>query len=75
MSYRYEVKDNHLVVIFKDSEEFPVLLMSTWPNFKPFETKEDAEGWAEMHIESLENPEAPYAPIGPGEERVAKPTL
>lgn len=74
MSIRIEILENNTVEIFNDAQEAPFIRQPQWPNGTAWASAEEARGWAEMYVESIEVPEAPFAPNEPGGERQAKPT-
>lgn len=74
MSLNIEILEDNVVVIRKEGEENPVFVTPSWPNGQRFESPEEAIQWAEMFVDSVENPEAPFAPVGPGEDRLPKLT-
>lgn len=74
MSNRIEILDNNTVEIFAEGSDVPFLRQPTWPNQTPWADAIEARSWADMFVESIEVADAPYAPVGPGLERQAKPT-
>jgi len=74
MSIRIEILENNTVELFNDGQEAPFVRQPQWPNGTAWASADEARGWAEMHIEAIEVAEAPFAPVGPGIERKAKPT-
>lgn len=74
MSNKIEVLSNNTVEIFSEGSDVPFLRQPTWPNQEPWENEAEALSWAEMFVEAIEVEDAPYAPVGPGLERQAKPT-
>lgn len=74
MSIKYEILENNTVHVFYDDSVEPWLSQPTYPNGEPFADKEDAESWARLYIESIENDSAPFAPSGPNVSGERKPT-
>jgi hypothetical protein len=74
MSIRIEILENNTVELFFEGQEVPGIRQPNWPNGQAWASAEEARSWAEMYVESVEVPEAPYAPSEPGGERRAKPT-
>lgn len=72
--YRVEVKPGNVIEVFEDDKTVPFLRQPWWPDQTPWSNEAEARSWADMLIESIEVESAPYAPTGPGKERVAKPT-
>lgn len=74
--FRYEIDDsnNFTVRCWHIDQEEPWMLQPHWPSGDAWESRSDAQTWIEDHIESIVNPDAPYAAGGPGQERQAKPT-
>ena len=73
MAFRIEVLPDNGVRIYKDSDTVPFLFQPTYPNNDVFESNEEAQAWAEMFVEGLEDPNALMAPFGKGAERLPKP--
>lgn len=63
------------VSIYSDSQIEPVIFQPDWPNGTPWVSKNEAETWAQLCIASIENPNAPYAPAGPGLQGEPKPQI
>lgn len=74
MSIRIEILENNTVELFFEGQEMPAIRQPNWPNGQAWASAEEARSWAEMYVESVEVPEAPYAPAEPGAERMPKPT-
>lgn len=74
MSNRIEILENNTVEIFSDQQDVPFLRQPNWPSGDAWASAEEARGWAEMYVESMEVAEAPFAPMSPGGERKPKPT-
>jgi hypothetical protein len=72
---RYEIEDGTFAVsVFYDDNDFPSLYQPHWPSGQNWASAEEATAWAELYVESMVNPDAPYAPGAPGEEGQPKPT-
>lgn len=74
MSIRIEILENNTVELFNDAQEAPFIRQPQWPSGDAWTDAAEARSWAEMYVESMEVDTAPYAPMGPGQERQAKPT-
>jgi hypothetical protein len=74
MSIRIEILENNTVELFTEGQEPPFIRQPQWPNGAAWASADEARSWAEMYVEAMEVPEAPYAPTEPGGERRAKPT-
>lgn len=74
MSYRIEIKENNVVEIFDDEAAVPFLRQPNWPNQTPWASADEARAWAELTVAAIVDPDAPYAPNGPGLEGAPKPT-
>lgn len=74
MSHRIAILENNTVEIFAEGQKVPGIRQPTWPNGQAWASADEARGWAEMYVESIEVPEAPFAPSEPGGERKEKPT-
>jgi hypothetical protein len=67
MNLRYTVDETSLLVsIFVENNLTPIINQPYWPNGTPWGDANDASLWAQLCILSIVNPEAPYAPAGPG---------
>lgn len=73
--HTYTINENNTIEIFGEGQEIPFLRQPNYPNGDAFDTREEAETWAQLYIEALVNEEAPFAPIGkdiPGEPKPTK---
>ncbi len=71
---RYEVDKNNIIRMWDDVNEEPFLYQPHYPNGDTFDTKEEAEKWAQYKLEELTIAEAPEAPIGKNFDPQPKPT-
>ena len=75
MSNRYEIEDGtHAIRVYYDGADVAGLYQPHWPNGEPWSSAKEAEEWAKLFLASMEDPEAPYPPGGPGEAPTPKPT-
>ena len=75
MKIRYEIEEStNAVKVFYDDSVIPSLYQPNYPGGDNWNDKEEAESWAKLYIESVVNPDAPYAPSNRGELPVNKPT-
>lgn len=74
MSIRIEILENNTVELFNDTQEAPFIRQPSYPNGAAFLDAADARSWAEAYVESIVDPNAPFAPSEPGGERHPKPT-
>jgi len=72
--YTYTVNDSNTIEVFVEGQVEPTLRQPHYPNQDPFDTKAEAEDWAQLYISSIVDEDALYAPIGKGIEGEAKPT-
>jgi hypothetical protein len=72
--YTYTVNDSNTVEVFVEGQEAPMLRQPHYPNQDAFDTKSEAEEWAQLFIAAMENEDAPFAPIGKGIAGEPKPT-
>lgn len=72
--YTYTVNDENTVEVFVEGQEPPMLRQPHYPNGDAFDTKAEAEEWAELFIASMTDEDAPYAPNGKGLAGEPKPT-
>lgn len=67
MAFSYTTDPNTFAVkIYTDNQTEPVIFQPDWPNGTEWSSKQEAEIWAQLCIDSIEDPAAPYAPAGPG---------
>lgn len=74
MMYTYTVNDANTVEVFVEGQEAPMLRQQNYPNQDAFDTRAEAEEWAQLFIASMTDEAAPYAPIGKGIAGQPKPT-
>lgn len=75
MQIKYKIEDKtHAVYIYYDGDDVASLYQPHWPNGDAWSSAEEAEEWALLHIASIEDENAPYAPSGLNEPGIAKPT-
>jgi len=72
--YTYIVNDANTVEVFAEGQEAPMLRQPHYPNQDTFDTKAEAEEWAQLYITSVTDEAAPFAPIGKGIAGEPKPT-
>lgn len=72
--YSYTVNDENTIEVFVEGQEPPMLRQPWYPNQDAFDTKEEAEIWAQLFIDALVDEDAPYAPTGKGIPGEPKPT-
>jgi hypothetical protein len=72
--YIYTVNDTNTVEVFVEGQEAPTLRQPYYPNQDAFDTKAEAEEWAQLYIASVTDQAAPFAPIGKGLAGEQKPT-
>lgn len=71
---RYEITNNNEVYMWDDINPEPFLFQPFYPNGDSFESKEEAETWANYKLNELTIAEAPEAPLGKGLLPTPKPT-
>lgn len=72
--YTFTVNDANTIEVFVEGQEPPMLRQPHYPNGDAFDTKSEAEEWAELFIASMVDEDAPFAPIGKGLAGEPKPT-
>ena len=72
--YTFTVDDANTVEVFVEGQEPPMLRQPHYPNGDAFDTKAEAEEWAQLFITAIEDEDAPYAPAGKGLAGEPKPT-
>ena len=65
LSYTID-NDSFAINIYVSGNPMPIIFQPNWPNGVPWNDYNDANLWAQLCILSITNPEAPYAPAGPG---------
>lgn len=58
--------DSFAVNIFVSGNPVPIIFQPDWPNGAPWTSSQEADTWAQLCIDSIVDPDAPYAPAGPG---------
>ena len=72
---RYEIDPTTFAVsIFYPESDVAALFQPDYPDQTPWESAAEAEEWAKLYIASIEDENAPYAPIGRGIPGEPKPT-
>lgn len=66
MAFTYNLSEDNVVKIYSESQTEPVIIQPNWPNGTPWASASEAESWAALCVAAMEDPEAPYAPAGPG---------
>jgi len=79
-NYRYEIDSENAVRLWDDAnpnpENEPFFYQPDWPNGEPWASKAEAKAWAQLFIESLENPESEFVPgESPDEPRKPRPIV
>lgn len=75
MALRYEIEEGTFAVrVFGEGEDVPFLFQPDYPDQTPWDSAEEAEEWAKLYVASVEDENAPYAPIGRGIPGEPKPT-
>jgi hypothetical protein len=78
MKYKYEIDEPNAIRVW-DLENFneldaPFFFQPDWPDTTPWASKEEAEDWALVFVESLENPESEFMPgNGPDNHPAPRP--
>ena len=57
---RYEIDKKNAVRVFDEGLDVPFLYQPNWPDNTPWATKAQAKNWAQLLIESLENPDSEF---------------
>lgn len=70
----YTIDENFTIRVYMDGGEIPVLEQPNYPDYSPFESLAEATAWADLFILSATDPDAPFAPAGPGLAGEPKPT-
>jgi len=73
MSFTYTIDNDNAVRVFKNGDDAPFWFQPDYPNGDKFDTKEEAEAWAVLAVESMQD-DKPFPPSGKGVTGEAKPT-
>lgn len=78
MDLYYEIDKNFTIKVWNLDEtnenDAPFLLQPSWPNRTPWANSEEAKAWAELFVDSLENPDSEFIPgNSPEEPKVLRP--
>jgi hypothetical protein len=65
MTYKYTIDDALTIRIFNGEETIPFWLQPDYPNGDKFDTKSEAEAWAEYAVASMDGT-SPLPPVGKG---------
>ena len=71
--HTYTISEDNVIEVFGEGNPVPFLRQPHYPNGESFDTREEAETWAQLFIEALVNETAPHPPIGKGVEGRPKP--
>ena len=63
---RYEIDENNAVRMYNDGDPVPFMYQPDYPNFDTFDSKQEAQTWAELAMAAILDDAAPNAPIGKG---------
>lgn len=67
MNLIYTIDNNNFAVnIFVSGNPVPIIFQPDWPNGTQWNNYAEADSWAQLCILSITDPDAPYAPAGPG---------
>lgn len=69
---RYEIDKDNGVRVYEDGADVPFRYQPFWPDTTPWANKAEAEAYALLLIESIENPESQYVP-GVSPEKPKRP--
>lgn len=73
-SISYKIIKSKLQVDFTKTSTGKVFdSYTSYPNGDSWSTSEEVENWAKLYVAAFEDPNAPYAPDGPGIPGEAKP--
>ena len=59
---RYEIDDKNAVKVYNDGQNVPFAYQPDWPDTTPWADADEAKAWAELLIESMENPNSDFIP-------------
>lgn len=66
MRFIYEINEKNEIRVWDtenpNEKNAPFLLQPDWPDFTPWASREEAEAWVQLLIESLVNPESEFLP-------------
>ena len=59
---KYEIDENNAIRIFNNGETVPFGYQPDWPDGTPWANVDEAKDWAELLIESMQNPDSEFLP-------------
>jgi hypothetical protein len=63
VSHQYEIEEEtNAIRVYYDNSDVPGLFQPEWPNGEPWANREEAEEWAKLFIDVMENQILPYTP-------------
>ena len=74
MKIKCEINEYNEISLYYNENDYPTLFQPAWPDGTEWESYDEAKSWADLYIASVNEPDAPYAPIGPGQPGLPKPT-
>ncbi len=74
MSIYYEIDNNNAVNIYDGVNPEPFWHQPHYPNGETFDSKSEAETWAQLAVAAQTDEAAPFPPNGKGLEGLPKPT-
>jgi len=73
-NHYFEIDKNNTVKIFINGQEAPIISQPEWPDMTPWADESEATAWAELFIQSIEDPETEFIPgYGPDQPSRPKP--
>lgn len=71
---RYEIDETNAIRVYNDGETVPFCFQPDWPDTTPWADRAEAENWAQLLIESMQNPDAEFIPgVSPDKHPTPKP--
>lgn len=70
----YEIDENNAVKIYDGVNPEPFWFQPHYPNEEAFDTREEAQAWAELALASQTSETAPFPPNEKGGNPIPKPT-
>jgi hypothetical protein len=74
MEIRCEINEFNEINLYYGENDYPTLFQPHWPDGTEWSSYEEAKSWADLYIASVNEPSAPYAPNGPDQPALPKPT-
>jgi len=59
---KYEIDEQNAIRVYNEGETVPFAYQPDWPDTTPWADADEAKAWAELLIESMQNPDSEFIP-------------